>query len=388
MQHVGDEFAVWRVLLKPSTRPAPRAGVVLASVLGVPLKEAQDTLTLIPFHIPINFSKDEAIDLAERLRAVGLVVEPEPVTNPPTITCATHSKLSNDGQCKDCRQWICVVDRAAAMGASLCPDCYRTFYIRRVWRHGRTAVLLAVLVGVLVWAWKDRQRLEDRREWRVPLKVGVFVIQDGDVDSAAIAALPGRADEMMNILETEYRRYDGKISPFELRVLGPIPLPDVLPKLESDDFLERVEFTFQMWRFRRSVSRSLGEPTDDIDVSILLVTRPARGNQPRIFEGIAAKDGDFGVVQIELSQDNVDLAVITAVHEMLHTLGARDKYDPSTGEAEFPAGYYDSRIRYPQRYMEIMAHDIPLADGKSRLPSLVGEVRVGNSTAREIGWIR
>ena len=388
MQHVGDEFAVWRVLLKPSTRPGPRAGLVLASVLGVPLKEAQDTLKLAPFHIPINLSKDESLALAERLRAVGLVVEPEPVTNPPTITCATHSNLSNDGQCKDCRQWICVVDRAAAMGASLCPDCYRTFLTRRVWRYGRTAVLFAVLVGVLVWAWEDRQRREDRREWRVPLKVGVLVIQDGDVDSAAIAGLSGRADEMMDILEVEYRRYDGKISPFELRILGPIPLPEALPTLESDDFLARVEFTFQMWLFRRSVAKSLGQPIDDIDVSLLMVARPARGNQPRIFEGIAARDGDFGVVQIELGEDTVDLAVITAVHEMLHTLGARDKYDLSTGEAEYPAGYYDSRTRYPQRYMEIMAHDIPLAEGKSRLPSLVGEVRVGNSTAREIGWIR
>ncbi len=387
MQHVGDEFAVWRVLLKTSINPGPRAAVVLASVLGVPLKAAQETLKLAPFHIPINMSKDEAIELAEKLRAVGLVVEPEPVTNPPTITCATHGRLSNDGQCKDCRQWMCVVDRAAAMGAQLCPTCYRTVLTRRAWRYGRTAILLAVLAGVVVWALEDRQRRADRREWRVPLKVGLFVIRDGDVDPGAIDGIARRAEEMSDILEVEYRRYGGEISPFELRVLGPIPLPEVLPELKNDDFLERVEFTYRMWQFRRSVSKSLGQPTDDIDVSILLVTRPARGKQPRMFEGIAARDGDFGVVQVELSDDTVDLAVITAVHETLHTLGAKDKYDPATGEAEYPAGYFDSRTRYPQRYMEIMAHDIPLAEGKSRLPSLVGEVRIGNFTAREIGWI-
>lgn len=388
MQLVGDDFAVWRVLLKPSINPGPRAGVVLASALGVPRKEALDTLALAPFHIPLNLSKDEAIALTEELRAVGLVVEPEPITNPPTIACATHSRLSNDGQCKDCRQWICVVDRAAAVGLHLCPDCYRSLLTRRAWRYGRTAILLALLVGVIVWAWEDRQRHDDRREWRVPLRVGIFVIQDGDVDPGALAGLGGRAEEMMSILEAEYRRHGGDISPFELRVLGPVPLPEVLPELKNDDFLERVEFTYRMWKFQRSVTESLGQATNDIDVSILLVTRPARGKEARIFEGIAAQDGDFGVVQVELGQDTVDLAVITAVHEMLHTVGAQDKYDPVTGEAEYPAGFFDPKTRYPQRYMEIMAHDIPLAEGKSRLPSLVGEVRVGDLTAREIGWIR
>lgn len=388
MQQVGDEFAVWRVLLKPSTNPSPRAAVVLASVLGVPLKDAQETLKLAPFLIPINMSKYEASELTEKLRGVGLVVEPELVTNPPTITCATHRGLSNDGQCKNCRQWMCIVDRAAAMGMQLCPTCYRTVLTRRAWRYGRTAVLLAVLAGVVVWALEDRQRREDRREWRVPLKVGLFVIQDGDVDAEALDGIASRAEEMSDILEVEYRRYGGEIAPFELRVLGPIPLPEVLPELKNDDFLERAEFTYRMWQFRRSVSKSLGQSTDDIDVSILLVTRPARGIQPRMFEGIAARDGDFGVVQVDLSGDTVDLAVITAVHETLHTLGARDKYDQATGEAEYPVGYFDSRTRYPQRYMEIMAHDIPLAEGKSRLPSLVGEVRIGNFTAREIGWIR
>ncbi|MEZ4460688.1 MAG: hypothetical protein R3E66_13360 [bacterium] len=386
MEVVGDEFAVWRVHVTPTPTTSPRAAVVLATALGIPVKSATALLKAGPFMVPINQTKEEALELARTLSPSGLKVEPQPVTNPPSIACLTHTKLANNGQCRDCGRWICVVENAQALGMPICEDCFKTFLTRRTFRWVRTTVLLLVLVGVAIWGWNEQQRREERRLWKRPLNIGVFVIVDGDVDRDALDALPNRADEMEDILDAEYRKYGGSMKPFSFVFSEAIALPQPLPELKGDGFFKRVEYTYAMWGFRRAVESKLLRPVEETDSRVYLVVRPAQGKQPRLFEGLAAREGDFGVVEMELAPDTVDLAVITATHEMLHTLGASDHYDPQTGQAIFPQGYADPRNRYPQRYMEIMAHDIPLGEGRARLPSLVGEIRVGSKTAREIGW--
>lgn len=386
MDVVGDEFAVWRVTVSATPSMSPRAASGLARELGIPLKSAQALLKSGEFSVPMNLTKEAAIALAETLRASGLKVDPQPVTHPPTIPCATHTKLANGGQCKDCGRWICIVERAEHLGLPICESCFNSYLTRRTIRWVRTAVLLAVLVGVAIWGWSEQQRREDRRLWKRPLSVGVFVVEDGDVDPEAISGLSRRAEEISEVLTVEYSKYGGSIAPFEFHVLPAIELPGELPRLQGDGFFQRTQYTFEMWGFRRRVESSISGDLPAFDSRVYLIVRPARGKQPRMFEGLAARDGDFGVVEIELSSDTIDLAVITATHEMLHTLGASDKYDMETGTALYPDGFATPQTKYPQKYMEIMAHDIPLSDSTSRLPSLVGEVRMGPKTAREIGW--
>ncbi len=75
------------------------------------------------------------------------------------------------------------------------------------------------------------------------------------------------------------------------------------------------------------------------------------------------------------------------VHELMHTLGATDKY----GQANMPVhpqGYaepYRDPL-YPQRKAEIMGGRIPLSAHKSKMPEKLGEVVVGEYTATEIYW--
>jgi len=58
-------------------------------------------------------------------------------------------------------------------------------------------------------------------------------------------------------------------------------------------------------------------------------------------------------------------------HELLHTFGATDKYDLSTGLPLYPEGFAEPQLipRYPQQLAEIMAGRMPLAATEARLPT-------------------
>ena len=66
-------------------------------------------------------------------------------------------------------------------------------------------------------------------------------------------------------------------------------------------------------------------------------------------------------------------------HELLHTLGASDKYDPQSLAPIFPDGYAepDRQPSHPQRMAEIMAGRIPVAEGRAEDSRLVLKVLRG-----------
>jgi len=77
-------------------------------------------------------------------------------------------------------------------------------------------------------------------------------------------------------------------------------------------------------------------------------------------------------------------------HELLHTLGATDKYDPATNLPRFPDGYADpeQHPRYPQEYAEIMGGRIPLTTSQAETPRSLAQTLIGQATAREIKWLQ
>jgi len=79
---------------------------------------------------------------------------------------------------------------------------------------------------------------------------------------------------------------------------------------------------------------------------------------------------------------------VVLAHELLHTLGATDKYEPTTGvpRAADGLGEPDREPLYPQRYGEIMAGRIALAANEAIIADDLAQMVVGPLTAREIGW--
>jgi len=87
-------------------------------------------------------------------------------------------------------------------------------------------------------------------------------------------------------------------------------------------------------------------------------------------------------------QQNQQNAVIMA-HEILHTVGAIDKYSYQDNQPIYPQGYAQPNkgTLYPQKYAEIMAGRIPLSPTKSTMANSLRRVIVGETTAREVNWI-
>ena len=75
-------------------------------------------------------------------------------------------------------------------------------------------------------------------------------------------------------------------------------------------------------------------------------------------------------------------------HELLHTLGATDKYDFADNLPLYPEGYAepDKQPLYPQGFAELMAGRLPISSNQADIPAGLIETLIGSKTAMEIGW--
>lgn len=79
---------------------------------------------------------------------------------------------------------------------------------------------------------------------------------------------------------------------------------------------------------------------------------------------------------------------IVIAHELMHTLGASDKYAPGSGEPLYPIGFADPERQplYPQTEAEIMAGRRAVSAHEFEMPPGLRDVVVGPATALEIHW--
>jgi hypothetical protein len=98
--------------------------------------------------------------------------------------------------------------------------------------------------------------------------------------------------------------------------------------------------------------------------------------------------GLIGVVHTFAQGQMAGTNSIVIAHELLHTLGATDKYDPGTGAPLFPIGFADPSQTplYPQGEAEIMAGRRAVSPQDAEMPASLKAVVVGPATALEIRW--
>ena len=98
--------------------------------------------------------------------------------------------------------------------------------------------------------------------------------------------------------------------------------------------------------------------------------------------------GLIGVVYAFAAPEMTAENGVVIAHEMLHTVGATDKYNLADDAPRFPEGFGDpGQIPlYPQRNAELMAGRRMLASDRWEQASSLDEVVVGAATAQEIRW--
>ena len=245
----------------------------------------------------------------------------------------------------------------------------------------RIALLLLVLVTVWLGTWLTQARSTD---WNNSLWATVYPVNaDGTdatqryIDSLTIEDFAA----IEQFLARETSRFGhGLEEPLRME-LGPqiAEQPPVLP--------ESIGIPQVMWwslRMRWWAGRVTDDPIAP-DIRIFL-----RYHQPReglkLDNSVGMQKGMVGVVSAWAARRYASANNVIIAHELLHTLGATDKYDPATGLPSFPAGYAEPERSplLPQRYAEIMGGRIPVSEAEAMIPESLRHAVIGEATAREI----
>jgi hypothetical protein len=253
-----------------------------------------------------------------------------------------------------------------------------------LFRKLRITALMVVLIVVAGQTWLAKARTTD---WDEPLTVGIYPINADD--SAAteryIQALrPRTFAPIMDFMQSEARRYELLLEdPFqillapEVRRLPPSPPADPNPMAVIWWSLK-----LRYWAYQAD---TLGDDSPDIKMFVLYHT-PRSGQ--RLKDSLGLQKGLVGIVYARASSENTARDNVVIAHELLHTVGATDKYDLTTGLPIFPDGFarpHEDPV-YPQQMAEIMAARIPISSRETRMPPSLQYTLIGPQTATEIRW--
>ncbi len=250
----------------------------------------------------------------------------------------------------------------------------------------RKGILVYVLILVAVGHWLTTQR---STSWDRPLSVAVYPINgDGSQRSAQyIEDLEWDAFKSIDrFLVEEAEHYGVQIGEPVHTVLAEriVSQPPAPP--QGGNALQIMLWSLKLRYWSWSVDRGADPPSSDVEIFVRYfdpeVTPPA-GPFPRAPEGSDRRGERLRRPARQAGSNKVIIA-----HELLHTLGASDKYDPATGQPIFPYGYAepDANPALPQELAELMAGRIPLSSAESQIPHSLEQVVIGARTAEEIRW--
>jgi hypothetical protein len=251
-----------------------------------------------------------------------------------------------------------------------------------MWRLIRIAILLTILAFVGLGALVDRWRTTD---WDNTLWVGVFPV-NGDGSATAeryISALtPAEFGDIESFFSREARRYGIALDrPVHVELypqLAEAP-PELAPGASwPGRILWSLRARYYAWRVA-------GDSLADIEIFVLYHDPVHNHAVPH---SLGLQKGLFGIVHAYADQRSDAANAVVVAHELMHALGASDKYDLRSTQPIFPQGYAnpDAEPRYPQVAAEIMAGRIALAPDEAVMPSSLADVIVGPETASEVNW--
>jgi hypothetical protein len=251
----------------------------------------------------------------------------------------------------------------------------------------RVSILLLVLGGVLAYAALDHARRGARRQWHRPLQVALVLLQQGELDPAALALLQERIEPLEAVLEAEFARYGGSFRPVRFQPFGPVPQPSAQPEPTGDSSVfESLRSSLALGAFARRSDRAAGVH-GGWDGKVYVLLSPPRSARRALVEGLGEDGGRIAVTSLELSEDSVDFGLFVVAHELFHLLGAEDRYGPD-GLTLLPEGLGapEQEPLFPQLKAEIMSRGLVLEPGVEKPCGQLDELSVGPLTAAEIGW--
>ena len=257
-----------------------------------------------------------------------------------------------------------------------------------MFRKFRILILLFVLASVALSTWRAKARVAD---WRYPLKVAVYPI-NGDRSAATDAYIakltPENFKPIADFLDEEAKRYG-----VTLRYGQPISI-DLAPEVKSqppDPPRGGNILSIMLWSLKLRYWAYQADTLTGASPHIRLFVRcfdPA--THEVVPNSLGLEQGMMSIANVYSSKKFEPRNNVVITHELLHTVGATDKYHPENNQPIFPMGYADpdAQPRFPQDWAEIMGGRIPLSENTAAMPRGLYQTLIGNQTAREIQWIK
>jgi len=254
-----------------------------------------------------------------------------------------------------------------------------------MWKAIRIGILLFILATVAQGAWLARR---DATSWKAPLIVVLYPINaDGSERSEQYLARLDleRFQTMAGFMREQALVYGVPAKdPIELRLAPRVhALPPQPPPAGNMASAIWWSLSFRFWAWRHDTYTGARA-----QVRLFLMYHDDR-RTPRLPHSTGLEKGLVGLVNVFASEEMSGTNNVVILHEMLHTLGATDKYDRASNMPLFPDGYAEPERmpRLPQHFAEIMGGRIPIGTLRADQPDGLHQVVIGRQTAREINWI-
>jgi hypothetical protein len=248
----------------------------------------------------------------------------------------------------------------------------------------RVTILLLILAVVATSTWLDQYRAT---RWRDPLFVAIYPIaaDDSPVTRRYLDALGSEQfaaiDRFFSREAVRYRLptdrpVTTRLQP-ELTTLPPRRAPGA-------GIFRTMLWSLKLRYWAWNVSRHARAPADVR--MFVLYHDPAL--TPTVPHSLGLMKGLIGVVYAFAAREMDGANDVVIAHELLHTVGATDKYEPGNDAPRFPDGFGDPNQSplYPQRSAELMAGRRRVSATRWVQPDDLDQVVIGPATAREINW--
>jgi hypothetical protein len=253
-----------------------------------------------------------------------------------------------------------------------------------VWRNIRVLILLLILLWAATHTWFERI---SSTGWKQPLWVGIFPV-NADGSATAQAYIDGLQTrefaDIEDFMAREAHRYGKELTEPVHIVLYP-QVRQIPPQLDRGDGLVGIALWSLKLRWFAWREATVSRAPPRVRLFVLYHDPTTLTSVP---DSHGMQKGLLGVVHAFALRPMAGSNSIVITHELLHTLGATDKYDPSTGAPLFPIGFADPNQQplYPQDEAEIMAGRRAVSAQDAEMPAALNAVVVGPATAAEIRW--
>lgn len=254
-----------------------------------------------------------------------------------------------------------------------------------MWKNIRVTVLLLILLVVVIDAWQEQRSLS----WQKPLYVAVYPINP-EQSASVTSYLSTLNTQSLEPIQTYLNQ---QAAQHGLALYRPITLQwgpsiDAIPPAppQSGGVLAVIGWSLKLryfaWRHQPAV------PIRPNIRLYALFYDPK--THPRLAHSTALAKGQIGRINLFGQAKQTEQNWVVLTHELLHTLGATDKYDRNTNLPLDPEGLADPAQvpRYPQRKAELMGGRLAISAQKAVIPTDLSQTLIGPRTAAEIGWAR